>query len=318
MRRLVLLSALLLSSACTQAFAQESLSVQAAGPSGPLAGTLIKASESGGPVMLLLPGSGPTDRDGNNPLGVAAAPYRMLAEALGSRGISTVRIDKRGMFGSAGAVADGNAVTIPDYVRDVRSWIRAIRERTGVSCVWLLGHSEGSLVALTAAQAPDNICGVVLVAGPGRRVADSLRDQLRANPANAPLLDAALAAISRLEAGERVDTAGMHPALMQLFAPQVQGFLISMFSYDPAELVARLRMPVLIVQGTEDIQVGEQDARRLAAANPQARLVLLPGVNHVLKQVAAGDRAANIATYSNPNLPLATCVADAVAGFVNR
>ncbi|HEY0115544.1 MAG TPA: alpha/beta fold hydrolase [Allosphingosinicella sp.] len=292
--------------------------IQAPGPNGALSGTMLGPPGAAGPVMLLIPGSGPTDRDGNNPLGVTAAPYRLLAEALAGRGLTTVRIDKRGMFASAGAVTDGNAVTIPDYVQDVRSWVRAIRTRTGADCVWLLGHSEGALVALAAAQEADGICGLVLVSGPGRRVSEGLREQLRGNPANAPLLEQALAAIARIEAGQRVDTTGLHPALMPLFAPQVQGFLISLFSYDPAELVARVNVPVLIVQGLADIQVGEGDARRLAAANPRARLVLLPGVNHVLKTVASGDRAANIATYSNASLPLADGVADAIAGFVRR
>jgi fermentation-respiration switch protein FrsA (DUF1100 family) len=91
-----------------------------------------------------------------------------------------------------------------------------------------------------------------------------LRDQLRANPANAPLLDQALSAITRLEAGERVDATTLHPALMSLFAPQVQGFLISLFSYDPAALLAKNSKPVLVVQGGRDLQVGEADARRLA------------------------------------------------------
>jgi len=295
----------------------QGVEVQAPGPSGPLGGTLLEAAEAGAPVVLIIPGSGPTDRNGNSPLGVNGSSYRLLAEALAGRGVSSVRIDKRGMFGSAGG-GDPNAVKIPDYVRDVHSWVRTVRERTNARCIWLLGHSEGSLVALAAAQDPAGICGLVLTAGPGRRVSEALRDQLRANPANAPFLDQALAGIGRLEAGERVDPAGMHPAIAPLFAPQVQDFLISMFSYDPAELIGRVRLPVLIVQGTADIQVAEQDARRLAAANPAARLVLLPGVSHVLKEVAGNDRAANVATYTDPNLPLAPGVAEAIAGFVRR
>ena len=163
-------------------------------------------------MMLIIPGSGPTDRDGNNPLGVKAATYRLLAEGLAERGIGTVRIDKRGMFASAAAVADGNAVTIDDYVADVGAWIGAIRKETGVSCVWLLGHSEGGLVALAAAQKLPDICGLVLVSAAGRPLGDVLRTQLQANPANAPILPQAMAAIESLEAGKHFDVAGMHPA----------------------------------------------------------------------------------------------------------
>jgi fermentation-respiration switch protein FrsA (DUF1100 family) len=89
-----------------------------------------------------------------------------------------------------------------------------------------------------------------------------------------------------------------------------------MFSYDPAALIARYQGPVLILQGQRDIQVSERDARLLAAANNKATLVMLPDVNHVLKSVASDDRAANLATYANTGLPLATGVVDAIAPFV--
>ena len=254
--------------------------------------------------------------DGNNPLGVKAATYRLLAEGLAERGIGTVRIDKRGMFASSAAVADANAVTIDDYVADVGAWIDVIRKETGVSCVWLLGHSEGGLVALAAAQKLPDICGLVLVSTAGRPLGEVLRTQLRANPANAPILAQAMAAIELLEAGKRVDVAGMHPALMPLFAPQVQGFLINAFSYDPAKLVAAVAKPVLIVQGRRDMQVGVADAERLKEAAPKAELILLPDINHVLKTVASDDPRVNASTYADPSLPLAPGVAEAIATFV--
>lgn len=291
------------------------LPVEAPGPSGALRGTMLRPAAIAAQV-LIIPGSGPTDRDGNSPSGIVAAPYRLLAEALAARGIASVRIDKRGMFGSAGAVPDANAVTIADYAGDVHSWVRAIRSRTGARCVWLLGHSEGGLVALVAAQRPEGICGLVLAAAPGRRFGTVLREQLRANPANAPLLAEAMAAIDSLEAGKRVDPAGLNPALLPLFAPQVQGFVRSLLSYDPARLAGRVGKPVLIVQGEQDLQIAKVDAIRLAAANRNAKLALLPGVNHVLKVVVSDDRAANAATYSDPSLPIAPAVAGAIADFI--
>jgi pimeloyl-ACP methyl ester carboxylesterase len=290
--------------------------IEAPGPLAPLKGTLLAPAAKSRATVLIVPGSGPTDRDGNNPMGVAAAPYRMLAEALAERGVTTVRVDKRGMFGSKAAIADGNAVTIADYAADVRAWVKAARERTGASCVWVLGHSEGGLVALAAGQQPDGMCGLVLVSAPGRRLGDTIRRQLRANPANAPVLAQAMAALDSLEGGKRAETAGMHPALLPLFAPQVQGFLIDLLSYDPPALAGRLRVPVLIVQGERDLQVFPDDAKALAAADPKAKLVMIPGANHVLKPVANDDRAANFATYADPALPLAPGIADAIAAFV--
>ena len=291
--------------------------VTAPGPQGPLEGTYLDAGKHT-PVVLIIPGSGPTDRDGNNPLGITAAPYRLLAEALATQAVSSVRIDKRGLGGSKGAVADGNKVTIADYVTDTHNWIAAIRKRTGVKCVWVLGHSEGSLVALAAAQQPDGMCGVISVSGAGRKLSDVICDQLRANPANAPLLDQAMAALDALEKGQHVDVSGMNPALLRLFAPQVQDFLIDDFRHDPAKLAASLKLPLLIVQGERDIQISAADARALAAAQPKAKLVLVPAMNHVLKDVANDERSANVATYSDFSLPVDSALVDAVASFVKR
>jgi alpha-beta hydrolase superfamily lysophospholipase len=306
----------IVAAAAIAAAAPGSSPVEAPGPLGPLKGTLLMPEGKPRATILIIPGSGPTDRDGNSPMGVSAAPYRLLAEGLAAEGVASVRIDKRGMFGSAAAIADGNAVTVADYARDVHQWAKAIRARTGASCVWVLGHSEGGLVALAAAQDSTDLCGIVVVAGAGRKLGVVIREQLRANPANAPVLDQAFAALDSLEAGKRVDTAGMNPALLPLFAPQVQGFVINLLSYDPAALAGTVRLPMLIVQGESDLQVSVADARALAAGDPKAKLVLVPGANHVLKAVGPGDTAANVAAYSNPGLPLAPGIVDPIAAFV--
>ena len=290
--------------------------MHAPGPSGALEGTMLKPASPHAPLVLIIPGSGPTDRDGNGPAGLAAATYRLLAAGLAERGIGTVRIDKRGIGGSSAAVADPNAVTMQDYAADARTWITALQRRTGASCVWLLGHSEGGLVALLAAQRPDGICGLVLAATPGRPLGDVLREQLRSNPANAPVLGQALSILAQLEAGKRVDESAIGPALLPLFRPAVQGFLTSEFALDPAALIRSCRLPVLIVQADHDLQVSVADAKALAHAQPAAKLAILHDTNHVLKTVASTDRAANIATYGDPTLPLAPGVVATIAGFV--
>lgn len=290
--------------------------VEAPGPTGPLRGTMLSPAPQRGAVVLIIPGSGPTDRDGNSPAGVSAAPYRLLAQGLAARGVTTVRIDKRGLAGSAGATPDGNAVTINDYVIDVHAWTTVIRRRTGTSCVWLLGHSEGGLIAMAAAKDRPDICGLILVSTAGRAMGEVLREQLKANPGNAPLLDQALPAIEDLEAGKHVDTTNMPQPLLRLFNPRVQGFLISAFSYEPGQLLKGYPKPVLILQGLRDLQVHEVDARLLKDADPLATLVLLPDVNHVLKSVSTDDRRTNIATYADANLPLAPGVIDAVSDFL--
>jgi pimeloyl-ACP methyl ester carboxylesterase len=312
----VMFIASLLASAALAAATPVETAIEAPGPLGSLKGSLVMPDGKSRASVLIVPGSGPTDRDGNNPMGLRAAPYKLLADGLAGRGIASVRIDKRGMFGSAGAIADANAITIPDYAADVHQWAKAVRARTGARCIWVLGHSEGGLVALAAVQDPTDLCGIVLVSGPGRKLGDVIREQLRANPANQPLLGEAEAALASLERGTRVDTSKMNPALLPLFAPQVQGFVISLLSYDPTGLARQVRLPVLIVQGERDLQVSIADARALAAADPKAKLVLVPGANHVLKAVASDDREANFATYGNPSLPLAPGIVDAIADFL--
>mgnify|MGYP003677522718 CR=1 FL=1 len=299
---------LLASVGAAPAVAQETL--VAPGPQGDLAGTLVAPAE-GQPLVLIIPGSGPTDRDGNNPLGVTAAPYRLLAHALAERGIGTLRIDKRGMFASKAAVADANAVTIADYVTDTASWVGAARTATGAGCIWLLGHSEGGIVALAAAQEVPHLCGIILVAVPGRPLATVLR-------ANAPLLDEAEAAIATLETGERVDVTPLHPALQSLFAPAVQGFLIDLMAQDPAALAKQTDLPMLIVHGGTDLQVTATDAQMFRAAAPQAKYLEIPAMNHVLKDIPDGAPAANRASYGDPSLPVSRALVAGVADFVTR
>ncbi|OTP68179.1 Hydrolase, alpha/beta fold family functionally coupled to Phosphoribulokinase [Caballeronia sordidicola] len=223
--------------------------IDAPGPTGPLQGTLLSPGKQEVPVVLIVPGSGPTDRDGNGPNGLRASTYRLLADGLLSRGIASVRIDKRGMFGSASAIPDADDVTLEDYAADVHSWVTAIRKHTGVSCVWVLGHSEGGLVALVAAQGTADICGLILLSTAGRPLGRVLRDQLRSTSANAPILNNAMAVLDALEAGQTVDATKIDRRLMPLFRPQVQRFLMSELALDPATLLANYTNPVLIIQG---------------------------------------------------------------------
>lgn len=282
------------------------------GPRGPLAATLLEPSR-GAPALIIIPGSGPTNRDGDNPAGVAGGVYRQLAEQLAARGVTTLRIDKRGMFGSKAAIADPNAVRIADYARDVHGWARYLRAR-GKRCVWLAGHSEGGLVALAAAQRPEGLCGLVLLGAPGRPLGTVLRAQLK--PQLPPdMYASAAAAIARLERRERVDPATVPTPVASLFSPALQGFMTDLLTTEPARLAAATRVPMLVVQGDHDLQVGVEDARILAAAHRGAKLVVVPGINHLWRR-APLDRAANFATYRNASLPVDPAVADAIAVFV--
>jgi len=281
---------------------------------GALHGTMINGRNSD-PVVLIVPGSGPTDRDGNNPMGLKTDAYKLLAEGLIDKRVASVRIDKRGMFASTGA-GDPNAVTPAVYAADIHAWIDAIKAERGPGsgCVFLLGHSEGALMVTLAAQGRKDVCGLILVAGMGRPMGEVIREQLKANPANAPILDEALAALRELEAGRRVDTATMTPALLPLFNPAAQGYLISVINVDPVEALRRAGKETLIIQGDRDLQVSVDDARKLDAVR-NTELRIIGGMNHVLKD-APEDRAGNLATYADAGLPLSKDVVRRIRSFV--
>ena len=277
----------------------------------PLHGTLLTPPDASA-VAVILPGSGPTDRDGNSALGVAASTYRLLAEGLADQGVATLRIDKRGVAASAAAGPAEADLRFDAYAADARAWAAEAAARAGKPCAWLIGHSEGALVALKAVQGGDDkICGLILLSGAGRPAGAVLREQLASLPE--PTKTQAFAALTELEAGRTV--ADAPPALAALLRPSVQPYLISWLPLDPAALIAAYDGPVFIGQGTTDLQVSVTDAQALAAADPRATLKLWDGVNHVLKTAPAG-RAANMATYADPALPLAPGVAADVGAFI--
>ena len=294
--------------------------VEAPGPLGPLRGTLVEpAGDASAPLALIVPGSGPTDRDGNNPYGMKAAVYSRLAADLAARGVASVRIDKRGLFGSARAIRNPFDVTVSDYADDLFAWAAALRQSRGADGVWLIGHSEGGLVALAAAArdaAPWR--GLVLLATPGRPVGEVLRGQLADATADADFLSAAADAIGELEAGRTVPQESLPAGLQPLLNDAVQPYLIDLLRYDPARLAAATDIPMLIAWGDADLQVAEADFAALAAARPDAATLRLPGINHVFKAAPADDRHANFAAYADPDLPLPPALAEAIAEFLLR
>ncbi len=278
----------------------------------PLHGTLLEPEGQTRAAAVILPGSGPTDRNGNSPqTRIVASNLRLLAEGLAEHGIATLRIDKRGIGASAPAGLDESQLRFDHLAQDARAWAAEAAKRTGQPCAWLIGHSEGALVALAATKdGGGGVCGLVLLSGAGRPAHVVIGEQLAGAPE--PLKAQALAALSDLAAGR--ETANV-PGLEALFRPSVQPYLISWFALDPAALAGAYEGPVFIGQGTTDLQTTVADAQALAVAQPRATLKLWEGVNHVLK-TAPADHAPNLATYFEANLPLAPAVAEDVAEFI--
>jgi pimeloyl-ACP methyl ester carboxylesterase len=263
-------------------------------------------------AVLLIAGSGPTDRDGNNAFGVSASYLAKLARALGDAGIASLRYDKRGVPGSI-AVEDEGAITFDTIVDDAAraiDWLQAATPGTPLAAI---GHSEGGLVALELAARRERLNRLVLLATPGRRPAETLRDQL--GRLEEPLRAKALAILAELEAGGT--DADVPPPLLPLFRPSVQPFVRSLFSLDPAARLRMLGRPTLAVGGGRDIQVGRADFDALVAV-AGVRALWLETMNHALAPVDTDDIGDNLAAYADPLAPLAPGLAEAVAGFLLR
>lgn len=295
-----------------RAYAAESnLTLQTA--TGSIFGTLLMpASAKPVPVVLLIAGSGPTDRDGNNPtLPGKNDALKLLANALAARGIASLRYDKRGIGASAAAMTAEKDIRFDTYIDDAAGWIKLLHANPRFTKIVVAGHSEGSLLGAIAAER-GNVAAYVSLEGAGRPAYTVLREQLRPALAPASLVQAD-AIIAQLKAGG-LYTGDIPAGLEGLFRPSVQPYLISWFKYDPAVEVGKLRIPVTIVQGTADVQVTMADAEALKSASPSAKLVVVQGMNHVLKDAPdVSSQAAILAGYSNPKLPVAPQVIDAVA-----
>lgn len=294
----------------------EEAPVQVPGPHGPLAGSLLTTPRNAA-VVIIIPGSGPTDRNGNSrQIGQITWTYKLLAQGLAEQGIASLRIDKRGVRGSAEAIADAGQVTIEDYASDVKAWTTLLRQRLPDTPIWLLGHSQGGTVALLAAQGNPDIQGLVLAASAGRRLDAVILQQLQRYPESAPWIAPASALLRRFAAGETVDNQDIPLALQPIFNREAQAMHISELALDPVQLIASISQPILILQGGQDLQITQADARLLKAGQPTAQLLMLEHANHVFKDVPAGDVQANLATYSNPLLPLAEGLLPAVSSFI--
>jgi uncharacterized protein len=266
-----------------------------------LAGTfgLPPKGPARGPAVLIIAGSGPTDRNGNGPL-IATNTYRLLAAGLAASGIRSLRYDKRGVGESVGLVTREEDLRFDDMVSDAIAATRALSQRPDVSAIVLAGHSEGGLIAMRVAHEVA-VPGLVLLAAPGRPLADILRAQFRAAPIGDDLRSQALRIIDALARGERVDDVPAEFA--PVFRPSVQPYLMSQLSIDPRIELAQLSVPVLIVQGARDMQLSLDHRDALAKARPDARVVTARTANHVLK-TAPADRDGNLKTYTDRALPL--------------
>ncbi len=284
-------------------------------PTGTLYGSLVlPKSDKPVPVVLIIAGSGPTDRNGNNTQGGRNDSLKKLAWHLAQNNIASVRFDKRGIAESRPAAPDERTLNLDQYVTDAVAWGNKLKADPRFADVFILGHSEGALIASLAAPGMD-AAGVISIAGTARPVGQVLREQLQRNNMPPALLQRSFELIHALESGRTDDN--VPEALHVIFRPSVQPYLISLLRYDPAKAFAALKMPALIIQGTHDIQVDVNDARLLKVAKPDADLALIDGMNHVMRIVPM-DIKRQVQSYNDPNQRLSSELGDKIVRFVTK
>jgi uncharacterized protein len=279
-------------------------------PGGILRGTL-RRPENERAVAVLIAGSGPTDRDGNTlrpsvPTGV----LRQLAIALSKQGIGTLRFDKRGIGASITELTESE-LRFDTFTADVALWADRLNQETGRR-PFLIGHSEGAHLASRAAGSA-KAAGLVLLAGASASIGQTLRQQIEKMGASPWLIAESDRILSSLEQGQLVSE--VPNELQSLFRESVQPYLISWIAADPQHDLANAPCPALIIQGTTDLQVDVGDAMRLASRRRDARLLVIEGMNHVLR-MAPLERRPNLETYMQPDLPLASGLVEAISEFL--
>ena len=282
---------------------------------GVIHGTLDLPSGNGlFPVALIIAGSGPTDRDGNSAmLAGKNNSLKILAQSLVAANIASLRFDKRGIGASAASGPKEADLRFENYVDDAAAWVEQLRHDKRFSTITIIGHSEGALIgAIAAARTHPN--AFISVSGAGRSAGLVLREQINGK-LPAQLFQANEKILCELEAGRT--TEDIPPALKSLYRTSVQPYLISWFKYNPAEIVGSMKQPILICQGTTDIQVAVEEAEALKKAAPAAKLVIIEGMNHVLKTVPA-DPVKQAASYSDPALPINAELIKNIIEFVPR
>lgn len=266
------------------------------------------------PLMVIIAGSGPTDRDGNS----VALPgknnsLKMLAENLAAEGVASIRYDKRGVGNNTSLAGKEEDMRFEHYIDDAVAWVQFAKTDERFSKVGIIGHSEGSLIGMVAAAKTDADT-FISIAGAGRPIDQILLEQLKEQlPAN--LLEESNTILDKLKQGEQVTT--VSPELQSIFRPSVQPYMISWLQYDPVVQLQKLHSPIFIVNGNRDIQVSITDAERLHDAKKDSSLLIVENMNHILKE-APEDREGNIATYSNPELPLAKGLMDGITAFLKN
>jgi pimeloyl-ACP methyl ester carboxylesterase len=282
--------------------------------SGSISGSLVMPNNATGkiPVVLIIGDSGATDRDGNNAkAGITANTYKLLANDLGKNGIASLRYDKR-MVGESVSSTKESQLSMEDYSDDAVGLIEMLNDDQRFSKIILFGHGEGALVSMMAMY-DQPIKGYISAEGAGEQADKILMEQMKSKPSF--MQDQFKTILDSLRKGKT--TANVDPALYYIARPSIQHFLMSWCRLMPERGIKRVKSPVLIIQGSTDLQVPVSNGEKLKKARTDATFKIIKGMNHILKDAPA-DEEQNAATFSKPDLPLSADLVPVIVEFVNK
>ncbi len=230
---------------------------------------------------------------------------------MGKSGIATVRYDKR-MVGESKTTNKLEDLRFDDYVDDAVGLINMLSDDQRFSKVILLGHGEGSLVGMLATrdQPVKAFISLNATSDQGDKV---ITEQLKSKPQF--IQDEFKALLDSMKKRKTIDN--IDPALYFVASPAKQKYLMSYCYYPPLRVIKILKMPTLIIHGSTDLQVTVTHAEKFKKAKSDASLLVIPGMNHVLKEAPA-DKEQNMATYTKPDLPIKPELVPAIVEFINR
>lgn len=272
-------------------------------------GSLITPEINNGKLLVIIAGSGPTDRNGNQK-NMVNNSLKMLADSVSACGTSSFRFDKRGIGASELKNFKEDDLTFDIFVNDVKAIIEYFKKTGNYSKIFIAGHSEGSLIGMMAGL--DNTDGLISIAGAGFPAGEILAKQL--GKQSESVRDMALPIIDSLKMG--YNPKSVNPVLAKIFRPSVYNYLKSWFVIDPKAEIGKWEKPVLIAQGLYDIQVEKEDAERLMQGNTKAKGVLYKRMNHVLKNLTENDYLLNMGSYRNPDLPINNDLVKDICEFI--
>jgi pimeloyl-ACP methyl ester carboxylesterase len=271
-------------------------------------GTLLKPTSIDKPTLaIIIAGSGPTDRNGNQNF-LKSNNLKKLAENLSNHNIATFRYDKRIVKQIKRGNVDKN-IMFDNFVTDAISVIEYFKKTNAYSKIYVIGHSQGSLVGMLAAK--DQVDGFISLSGAGQSIDSVIIDQVEKT---APMYtEDTKRVFGILRTGK--STSEYPAVLSSFFSIEIQPFMMNWMQYNPQNEIKALNMPILIINGTKDLQVSVEEAKLLKEASQHAELKIIDKMNQVLF-IIEGDDLENSKSYNESSRAISQEMVTAILDFI--